>query len=113
MSVPALLCLVCLSPGLALVPGPRRLVRRRILPANLSLPASTRRADYLGNGLTADYGALEDPFPYSQPAALAGHDERQTDMGFMDFLAGTKLVNLLTLSLPIPFCEFSDLCKDS
>ena len=58
-----------------------------------------------------DYSTLLDPHYPDQP-----HEERQGDPmgpmgGFVDLLSGTKLTNMLTLTLPIPLCEFSDLCE--
>ena len=58
-----------------------------------------------------DYSSLLDPHYPDQP-----HEERQGDTmgpmgGFVDLLSGTKLTNMLTLTLPIPLCEFSDLCE--
>ena len=74
----------------------RRLIRRRIGGKQETGQRRSEFGDY-------SYGEAE-------------HEERQgildmADMSSLDFLSGTKLTNMLTLSLPIPFCEFSDLCK--
>ena len=103
---PLLLLCSLLLPALALHPRNatgRKLVRRRkVLGAN-------HRVGYLGE--VEDYGGLEEHGFYTYPEAGEELGERQADPGLLDFLTGTKLTNMLTLSLPIPLCDMSDLCK--
>ena len=102
-----LLCSLLLPACLGLHPrnatGRRLVKRRKVLGAN-------ERVGYVGE--VEDYGGLEEHAFYTYQEAAEEHGERQTDIGFLDFLTGTKLTNMLTLSLPIPLCDMSDLCKE-
>ena len=95
--------------------GMRRLVKKKKF-----LQGNVDRFGYLGTDVV-DYNIVDGPltgYSYQYPDVVEEEDrepgERQSSemgAGVMDFLAGTKLTNMLTLSLPIPLCEFSDLCK--
>ena len=99
--------------------GMRRLVKKKKM---LHGGGTVDRIGYLGSELV-DYNIVDQPLTgYSYQYPDVSEDgtrevgERQTSSemgGVMDFLAGTKLTNMLTLSLPIPLCELSDLCKFS
>ena len=95
--------------------GIRRLVKKKKF-----LQGNVDRIGYLGTDVI-DYNIVDGPLTgYSYQYPEVDEDERvepgerQTSEmgGVMDFLAGTKLTNMLTLSLPIPLCEFSDLCEN-
>ena len=114
-----LLCLLLLDLGLGLGhrnhTGIRRLVKKKKF-----LQGSVDRIGYLGTDVI-DYNIVDGPltgYSYQYPEVEEDErmepGERQTSEmgGVMDFLAGTKLTNMLTLSLPIPLCEFSDLCEN-
>ena len=97
--------------------GMRRLVKKKKM---LHGGGTVDRVGYLGTEVV-DYNIVDQPLTgYSYQYPDVSEDgtrepgERQTSSemgGVMDFLAGTKLTNMLTLSLPIPLCELSDLCK--
>ena len=96
--------------------GMRRLVKKKKF---LQQHGNVDRFGYLGSDVV-DYNIVDGPltgYSYQYPEVEEDESrepgERQTSEmgGVMDFLAGTKLTNMLTLSLPIPLCEFSDLCK--
>ena len=89
---------------------------------NMGIMGNVDRIGYYANDVVDYNNIVEGPltgYSYQYPevdeedGVLREPGERQTSEmgGVMDFLAGTKLTNMLTLSLPIPFCEFSDLCK--
>ena len=96
--------------------GMRRLVKKKKF---LQPQGNVDRFGYLGSDVV-DYNIVDGPltgYSYQYPEVEEDESrdpgERQSSEmgGVMDFLAGTKLTNMLTLSLPIPLCEFSDLCK--
>ena len=97
--------------------GMRRLVKKKKF---LQQEGNVDRFGYLGSDVV-DYNIVDGPltgysyqYPEVEDEESREPGERQTSEmeGVMDFLAGTKLTNMLTLSLPIPLCEFSDLCKN-
>ena len=110
--------------------GMRRLVKKKKFLqhgsvdriGNVGNMGNVDRIGYYANDVV-DYNNIVDGpltgYSYQYPevdeedGVLREPGERQTSEmgGVMDFLAGTKLTNMLTLSLPLPFCEFSDLCK--
>ena len=110
--------------------GMRRLVKKKKFLqhgsvdriGNMGNMGNVDRIGYYANDVV-DYNNIVDGpltgYSYQYPevdeeqGVLREPGERQTSEmgGVMDFLAGTKLTNMLTLSLPLPFCEFSDLCK--
>ena len=114
------LCLLFLDPGLSMDhrnhTGMRRLVKKKKFLQH----GNVDRIGYFGSDVV-DYNNIVDgpltgynyQYPEVEDEEVREPGERQTSEmgGVMDFLAGTKLTNMLTLSLPIPLCEFSDLCK--
>ena len=115
------LCLLFLDLGLSMDhrnhTGMRRLVKKKKFLQH----GNVDRIGYFGSDVV-DYNNIVDGpltgYSYQYPDVVDEEDrepgERQSSEmggGVMDFLAGTKLTNMLTLSLPIPLCEFSDLCK--
>ena len=114
------LCLLFLDLGLSMDhrnhTGMRRLVKKKKFLQH----GNVDRIGYFGSDVV-DYNNIVDgpltgysyQYPEVEEEEVREPGERQTSEmgGVMDFLAGTKLTNMLTLSLPIPLCEFSDLCK--